>query len=93
MWHGRIIILQPGTELAPHALEGSVVFTTGPPGKSQDSFLNLSFHSFINKDFHWMVSQVVPLRVKAWVLKRLAREMGIDAREQLAAGSLIFGVA
>ena len=51
------------------------------------------FHSFINKDFHWMVSPVVPLRVKAWALKRLAREMGIDAREQLAAGSLIFGVA
>ena len=40
-----------------------------------------------------MVSPVVPLRVKAWALKRLAREMGIDAREQLAAGSLIFGVA
>ena len=40
-----------------------------------------------------MVSQVVALRVKAWVVKRLAREMGINAREQLAAGSLIFGVA
>lgn len=54
---------------------------------------NSKFHSFINKDFHWMVSQVVALRVKAWVVKRLAREMGINAREQLAAGSLIFGVA
>lgn len=51
------------------------------------------FHNFINKGFHWMVSQAVTLGGKAWVLKRLAGEMGMDARVQLAAESLIFGPA
>lgn len=40
-----------------------------------------------------MVSQAVTLGGKAWVQKRLAREMGMDARVRLAAESLIFGPA
>ena len=36
-----ILVLQPGIELAPPALEGKVL-TTGPPGKSHSSF-NFSF--------------------------------------------------
>lgn len=39
-----------------------------------------------------MVSQVVPLRVKAWVLKRLAREMGIDAREAVIFHFQVFDI-
>ena len=65
VWHGRILILQPGTELAPRALEGRWSFYHWTTREVPSLLSKSQFHSFITKDFHWMVSQVVPLRVKA----------------------------